>query len=132
MTACLFAWTNGNDPDDLFYWHSSQIPTSPTAPGGNLPAFFHPFAFQDEIDALTARGASTLDLAERRDVYQQLQELLAREVPVIFLAWEKAYPASRIEVGGFRPSPWTGLLWNAGEWSLGGEDDAAGATPVAG
>lgn len=132
MTACLFAWTNGNDPDDLFYWHSSQIPTSPTAPGGNLPAFFNPYAFQDEIDALTARGASTLDLDERRDTYHQVQELLAREVPVIFLAWETAYPASRIEVGGFQPSPWTGLLWNAGEWTLGAAGVGSEATPVAG
>ncbi len=132
MTACLFAWTNGNDPDDLFYWHSSQIPTSPTAPGGNLPAFFHPYAFQDEIDALTARGASTLDLDERRDAYHQIQELLAREVPVIFLAWEKAYPASRTEVGGFDPSPWTGLLWNAGEWALYEKPEPGNmATPVA-
>lgn len=136
MTACLFAWTNGNDPDDLFYWHSSQIPTSPTAPGGNLPAFFNPYAFQDEIDALTARGASTLDLDERRDIYHQIQELLAREIPAIFLAWETAYPARRAEVGHFDPSPWTGLLWNAGEWSLDGGGSATpgpteSATPVA-
>ena len=30
MTACLYSWYNGNDPDDMFYWHSSQIPDSPT------------------------------------------------------------------------------------------------------
>ena len=31
MTGCLYTWTNANDPDDLFYWHSSQIPVSPGA-----------------------------------------------------------------------------------------------------
>ena len=46
MTGCLYTWTNANDPDDLFYWHSSQIPVSPGASGGNLPAFFYPTPFR--------------------------------------------------------------------------------------
>ena len=33
MTGCIYTWTNANDPDDLFYWHSSQIPTSRAAAG---------------------------------------------------------------------------------------------------
>ncbi|MBA3414098.1 MAG: peptide ABC transporter substrate-binding protein [Chloroflexia bacterium] len=129
MTACLFAWTNGVDPDDLFYWHSSQIPSAPTAPGSNLPAFFHPYAFQDEIDRLTADAATTLDLETRRDLYRQIQELLAREVPVIFLYWEHALVAARTEVGGVWPNPYAGLLWNAQSWYL--ADPAAEATPAA-
>ena len=136
MTACLYAWTNGIDPDDLFYWHSSQIPTAPTAPGGNLPAFFHPYAFEAEIDALTAEAASTLDLEARRELYAQIQELLVREVPVIFLFWEQAFPAARREVGGFWPTPYAGLLWNAATWYLAGDvppaTPEAGGTPVAG
>jgi peptide/nickel transport system substrate-binding protein len=129
MTACLYAWTNGVDPDDLFYWHSSQIPTAPTAPGSNLPAFFHPYAFQDEIDSLTADAASTLDLETRRDLYLRIQELLAREVPVVFLYWEHASPVARKDVGGFWPNPYTGLLWNAQSWYLAGP--IAEATPAA-
>ena len=129
MTACLYAWTNGVDPDDLYYWHSSQIPSAPTAPGSNLPAFFHPYAFQDEIDNLTADAASTLDLDLRRDLYQRIQELLAREVPVVFLYWEHAVVAARHEVGGFWPNPYTGLLWNAHSWYLAGPSD--GAIPAA-
>ena len=53
MTACLYTWFNGNDPDDMFYWHSSQIPDSPTGSGGNAIAFFHEYNFQAEIDELT-------------------------------------------------------------------------------
>lgn len=131
MTACLYAWTNSIDPDDLFYWHSSQIPSAPTAPGSNLPAFFYPFSFQTEIDALTATAASTLDLEERRDLYVQIQELLAREVPVIFLYWEEAFPAARQEVGGFWPNPYTGLLWNAQEWYLADADVLGTPSPAA-
>ncbi|MDP9363398.1 MAG: peptide ABC transporter substrate-binding protein, partial [Chloroflexota bacterium] len=133
MTACLYAWTNANDPDDFFYWHSSQIPTSPTAPGGNLPAFFHPYPFQAAIDALTARAAVEIDQDRRRELYRQIQALLLREVPVIFLYWERAFPVAAANLGGFWPNPFTQLLWNAREWYL--TDPEAGtptsATPVA-
>jgi peptide/nickel transport system substrate-binding protein len=118
MTGCLYTWTNANDPDDLFYWHSSQIPVSPGSSGGNLPAFFYPYAFQDEIDALTVDAASTLDFAQRQDIYGEIQSLLLEEVPVIFLYWEETFPAARTNVGGFWPSAWTPLLWNAAEWYL--------------
>ena len=118
MTGCLYTWTNANDPDDLFYWHSSQIPVSPGGSGGNLPAFFYPYSFQEEIDALTANAASTLDFAQRQDIYAEIQALLLEEVPVIFLYWEEAFPAARANVGGFWPSAWTPLLWNAADWYL--------------
>lgn len=116
MTACLYIWTNANDPDDIFYWHSSQIPTSPTASGGNVTAFFHPYEFQTEIDSLTAEAASTLDVAARRELYWEIQDLLAFEVPVIFLYWEQAFPTTAANLGGFWPSAFTHLLWNSPEW----------------
>lgn len=116
MTACLYTWTNGPDPDDLFYWHSSQIPSSPTAPGGNVAAFFHPYAFQDRLDDLTARGASTLDVDKRAAIYRELQALLREEAAAIFLYWEHAFPASRNDIAGFWPNPTAGLLWNAARW----------------
>ena len=46
MTAGMYSWTNGNDPDDMFYWHSSQIPKTPTGSGGNTVGFFNLFSFQ--------------------------------------------------------------------------------------
>ena len=116
MTACVYTWTNANDPDDIFYWHSSQIPSSPTASGGNLPAFFYPYAFQEEIDTLTREAALTLDIEVRRELYWEIQELLAFEVPVIFLYWEQAFPVTAANLGGFWPSAYTHLLWNAQEW----------------
>jgi peptide/nickel transport system substrate-binding protein len=121
MTGCLYTWTNAKDPDDLFYWHSSQIPVSPGSSGGNLPAFFYPYTFQDEIDALTVNAASTLDIAQRQNIYGEIQSLLLEQVPVIFLYWEEAFPAARANVGGFWPSAWTPLLWNAADWFVTGE-----------
>ena len=125
VTACLYTWTNANDPDDIFYWHSSQIPASPDGSGGNTPAYFYPYAFQEEIDRLTVEAASTLDFVARQELYGEIQALLAREVPVIFLYWEEAFPAVRANVGGFWPSAWTPLLWNAAEWYLAGPEGQA-------
>jgi peptide/nickel transport system substrate-binding protein len=118
MTGCLYSWYNGNDPTDTFYWHSSQIPDSPTGTGGNLPAYFHTYSFQDEIDRLTTEGDSTTDQEERKKIYAQIQELLHEEVPVIFIYWQKAYPAVAKNIGGFWPSAFNYLLWNANEWYL--------------
>jgi len=118
MTGALFSWYNGNDPTDTFYWHSSQIPKTPTGTGGNLPAYFHTYSFQDEIDRLTTQGDSTTDQEERKKIYAQIQELLHEEVPVIFIYWQKAYPALAKNIGGFWPSAFNYLLWNANEWYL--------------
>jgi peptide/nickel transport system substrate-binding protein len=118
MTGCLFAWVNGNDPTDTFYWHSSQIPETPTGSGGNLPAYFHQYSFQDKIDELTTAGDTTTDQDERQKIYWQIQELLHEEVPVTFIYWEKSFPAVYNTIGGFWPSAFNNLLWNAQEWYL--------------
>jgi peptide/nickel transport system substrate-binding protein len=116
MTGCLYTWTNGNDPTNRFYWHSSQIPDSPTGSGGNLPAYFHPYNFQEEIDRLTDAGDLETDQEKRREIYWEIQELLHEEVPVIFMYWDIAFPAAQKNVGGYLPNPFTWLLWNAEEW----------------
>ncbi len=118
MTGCLYSWSNGNDPTDQFYWHSSEIPKTPTGTGGNLPAYFHPYNFQAEIDDLTARADQTTDQEQRKQLFWQIQELLHEEVPVIFMYWEKAYPVAAANLGGFWPSAFNSLLWNANEWYL--------------
>ncbi len=118
MTGCLYSWVNGNDPTDTFYWHSAQIPETPTGSGGNLPAYFHEYSFQEQIDELTTAGDTTTDQEERQEIYYQIQELLHEEVPVIFIYWEKTFPAVYNTIGGFWPSAFNNLLWNANEWYL--------------
>ena len=54
----------------------------------------------------------------RRELYFQIQELLHREVPVIFLYWGKEYPAITSKLGGFWPSAFNRLLWNVKDWYL--------------
>jgi peptide/nickel transport system substrate-binding protein len=116
MTAGFFRWTNYNDPDDRYYWHSSSIPAKPGGPGGNAPAFFHPYGFQAQIDDLTTRAAVETDQARRKALYWQIQDLLANEVPVIFLFWDLRYAGCAANLSGFWPSSFTSLLWNARDW----------------
>ena len=118
MTACLYSWSNSNDPDDMFYWHSSQIPDSPTGTGGNLPAYFFPYNFQEKVDDLTACAAAETDQEARKELYWQVQQLLFDEAALIFLYWEKAFPAAAKNVGGFWPSAFNSLLWNVQDWYL--------------
>jgi peptide/nickel transport system substrate-binding protein len=118
MTAGQYSWTNGNDPDDMFYWHSSQIPSEPTGTGGNTVAFFQKFSFQEEIDDLTLRAAAETDLEKRKQLYWQIQELLHEEVPVIFMYWGKRIYVAPKALAGFKANSYNYLLWDAQDWSI--------------
>jgi peptide/nickel transport system substrate-binding protein len=118
MTAGQYSWTNGNDPDDMFYWHSSQIPAEPTGTGGNTIGFFQKFAFQDQIDALTAQAAGETNNEKRQKLYWQIQELLHEEVPVIFMYWGKRIYASPRNLAGFKANSYNYLLWDAQDWTF--------------
>ncbi|HEX3304188.1 MAG TPA: ABC transporter substrate-binding protein, partial [Thermomicrobiales bacterium] len=77
MTACMYSWFNSNDPDNMYYWHSSQIPPDPTGAGGNAIAYFFPLNFQAKVDELTVAGTKETDPDKRKDIYIQLQHLIA-------------------------------------------------------
>jgi peptide/nickel transport system substrate-binding protein len=71
-------WTGGSDPDG----HVEQIIHSEYA----VPDGFNWNLYENEdVDALIEEGQQTLDQAERRTVYHDLQELLAQEVPSAFM-----------------------------------------------
>jgi peptide/nickel transport system substrate-binding protein len=116
MTAGYYRWSNVNDPDNMWYWHSSQIPPSPGGGGGNTAAFFNEYSFQERIDDLTSRAAAETDQEARRELYVEIQTLLQKEVPVIFLFWDKNYTAASGKIGGYWPSAFNYLLWNVADW----------------
>ena len=118
MTAGYYRWANVNDPDDMFYWHSSQIPTHPGGAGGNVPAFFNEYSFQGEIDDLTSRAAAETDVVLRKSLYLQIQDVLHEQVPAIYLFWDYNYSAAANTIGNYLPNAYTYMLWNAREWYL--------------
>jgi len=118
MTACMYSWFNSNDPDNMYYWHSSQIPPDPLGAGGNVVAYFFPLNFQAQVDKLTEAGVAETDPEKRKVIYQECQQLIFDEEPVIFLWWGKEYSAVVPNLSGFWPSPFNRLFWNAQNWQF--------------
>jgi peptide/nickel transport system substrate-binding protein len=118
MTAGLYAWYNTSDPDNTWYWSSQYIPETPTGAGGNVQAYFFPFNFQAEIDAIIDPAVAELDQDKRKEAYFASQKLLNEQAPVIFIYWDKLFSAVANNVGGFLPTTFNSIFWNANEWYL--------------
>jgi len=70
------------DPDQYFMWHSSQ------------PTNFTNYK-NTRIDSLLEKGRKTLDLEERRTIYQEFQQYLLEDPPAIFLRYLDNYSIAR-------------------------------------
>jgi len=83
--AILAFGTIPHDPDQYYFWHSTQSNTNLTN-------------FQDErIDKLLEEGRQLFDHQERKNIYQDLQRYLLEESPAIFLSYPTLYTISRIK-----------------------------------
>lgn len=68
------------------------------------------------IDQLLEKQQVTLNYQQRKKIYERFQEVLAQQLPVIFLATPNILVAARENLGNFRPAiieQYT--LWNADE-----------------
>lgn len=107
----IFGWEAGADPDPYPGWHTSQ------GGGGNVAGFQDP-----EADALLEAARTTLDGAERRELYGLFQRRFADQAPALVLA----YPSrTYVYFTRLRGATW-GLLVTAGShfrdvyrWRLG-------------
>ncbi|MEZ4506892.1 MAG: peptide ABC transporter substrate-binding protein [Thermomicrobiales bacterium] len=118
MTAGMYAWYNTADPDNTWYWSSQYIPDTPTGSGGNVQAYFFHFNFQEEIDAIIDPAVAELDQDKRKEAYFASQKLLNEQVPTIFIYWDKQFSAVANNVGGFLPTTFNSIFWNANKWYL--------------
>jgi len=59
----------------------------------------------------------TLDFAERKKAFDEVQAILAEELPMIYTVSPFAYAAIRSDIGNVRPSPLTTyrVTWNIEE-----------------
>jgi len=80
--ALLFTWGQGVFPENKINWHSSYIPKDASAPGENDERYSNP-----EMDRLLDEADRTVDEAKRHAIYNRIQELEFRDVPIIFLFW---------------------------------------------
>ena len=73
-------------------------------------------AWQAEIDALLNQQMVTMDYKRRKQLYDRVQQLIADNLPVIFLATPDVLVGAKNDVGNFRPGvldPFA--LWNTDE-----------------
>jgi len=85
-------------------------------------------AWEREIDGLMQQQMITLDYTKRKQLYDRVQQMIAEELPFIFLATPNVLAAADARVGNFHPAildPYT--LWNADELYIRTPVESAGA-----
>jgi peptide/nickel transport system substrate-binding protein len=79
----------------------------------------HPAPWQAEVDRLMNQQMITMDYKHRKQLYDRVQQLIAENLPVIFLATPNILVGAKNDVGNFRPGvldPYA--LWNTDELYL--------------
>lgn len=112
--ACLLAFSGGGDPaGGLDVWLSSGA-LHQFHPSQKSPAT----AWEREIDSLVTACVQTVDQAERKRLYDRVQELYAVNLGWIFLANENSVLAVRDRFGNVRPGTFRAFnefCWNEDE-----------------
>ena len=108
--ALLVGITVGNDPDPYPFFHSSQVGD----PGDNFSGYS-----TLAMDRLLEQARRTVDQAKRRELFAQVFNAIAADIPVVFLYYSDfLYAQSRV-VKGLRVAPVndpTQRFWNVEEW----------------
>ena len=96
----------GTDPDQFVVWHSSQRgPDQMNRTGYDNP----------EVDRLLEQGRASCLQAERARYYHRIQQILAEDLPMIFLYTADSLPVVTARIHGVSPAP-AGILHNFTEW----------------
>lgn len=108
----LWSRSSGPDPDCFLIW-SSQGPM-------NFSRFKDPV-----VDDLIQKGRTAISIADRKRVYSQLQSILAKRVPWVFVVQPKLMLAHQNTVTNISQGtqattgvPWDNPLFNAARWSF--------------
>jgi peptide/nickel transport system substrate-binding protein len=93
--------TDITEPDFYFmYFHSSWIPT-PANPDG-----FNRWRYRNDlVDRLTTEGRMELDRDKRKQIYAQVQRLVADDLPIVPLWHEDNIILSNVDVQGYTTAP---------------------------
>jgi peptide/nickel transport system substrate-binding protein len=102
----------GVDPDDHSSFACDQIPQPSRPQGYNWSRYC-----SKEMDAAQAQALGSYDDTVRKRAYVKIQQLLARDLPMIYL-WH-ARQLQPVDAGfrGFAPNP-ANESWNAYQWEI--------------
>ncbi|MDP2681717.1 MAG: peptide-binding protein [Deltaproteobacteria bacterium] len=105
--AVILGWSIGLDPDQYDIWHSGKTKEKEF----NFVSYNNP-----EVDALLEKGRRTFDTEERKKAYFRIHEILADELPYIFLYVPDATPIVHARFKGIDPAPLIGMGYNIDKW----------------
>jgi peptide/nickel transport system substrate-binding protein len=104
--AVILGWSIGLDPDQYDIWYSGKTKEKEL----NFVSYSNP-----EVDALLEKGRRTFDISERKKAYYRIQEILAEDLPYIFLYVPDALTIVNGRFKGIKPSP-IGIMYNLPKW----------------
>jgi peptide/nickel transport system substrate-binding protein len=101
-------WYAGIDPDD-----STQFTCENFPPGG----YNYSRYCSEEMQRLQQIALSHYDRPSRQAAYFAIQELLARDNPMLFIYWLRQMEPISVDFKGFAPNPVV-ESWNAWQWTI--------------
>jgi peptide/nickel transport system substrate-binding protein len=108
--ALLVGINAGNDPDPYPFFHSSQV----NDPGDDFSGYS-----TLAMDRLLEQARRTVDQAKRRELFGQIWNAIATDLPVVFLYYTDYLYAQSHSVQGFRIAPVNDppqRFWNIEDW----------------
>ncbi len=101
-------WYAGIDPDDSTQYTCENFPPS----GYNYSRYCNP-----QMQAAQSIALTHYDQGSRTAAYYQIQKLLLRDNPALFLYWLRQMEPISVDFQGFEPNPVV-ESWNAWQWSI--------------
>jgi peptide/nickel transport system substrate-binding protein len=116
MNIVLYGWITNPDPDDSFFWGCDKIISSTVHTGGNFDGYCN-----KTVDKLVHQGLLTVNLKKRQAIYNQVQLILAREVPDLWINWQAGFAVATKKLGNFHPSAYiNGITADSETWYMTG------------
>ncbi len=115
FTLLMAAFGGGVDPSVTGLLAGDQIPTE-----GNGYSGQNVYRYSNaRLDALLARSDTQVDDERRAATLGRIQEIIARDVPLIPLYQQPNTVAARDSIRGIRANPSQAeVFWNSAEWAV--------------
>jgi peptide/nickel transport system substrate-binding protein len=102
-------WANGIDPDDSILFRCNMAPPA----GWNIYHFCN-----RELDEAEGRALITYDRAERKAMYSRVQRIVAEELPIVVLWYQRQLDVLSDNFKNYKPAHAVTPFWNTWEWSI--------------
>ncbi|MDP9105381.1 MAG: peptide ABC transporter substrate-binding protein [Candidatus Eremiobacteraeota bacterium] len=108
----ISGWIAGQDPDDHSEFASDQIPKPSHPDGVNYTRYQ-----SKEMDVAQQQALASYDQAKRKPAYVKIQQLLARDLPIVYIWYPRQAQPISVDFKNFAPNP-VNESWNAHEWEI--------------